>query len=59
MSMMKPRVGMTARTGQKCPKSGVWKLQGTPETVTMSVSKGNRMPTHENRSVTWRLIIMF
>lgn len=57
--MMKPRLGMTARTGEKCPKSGVWKVTGTLETITLSVSRGNRMPTHENRSVKWRLIIMF
>ncbi len=57
--MMKPRLGMTARTGEKCPKSGVWKLLGTMETVTLSVSRGNKMPTHGNRSVNWKLIIMF
>lgn len=56
---MKPRLGMTARTGEKCPKSGVWKVMGTPETVTVSVSRGNRMPTHANRSANWKLIIMF
>lgn len=57
--MMKPRLGMTARTGEKCPKSGVWKVMGKFETVTMSVSRGNKMPTHENRSVNWKLVIMF
>lgn len=56
---MKPRLGMTARTGEKCPKSGVWKAMGTPETVTLSVSRGNRMPQHANKSVSWKLIIMF
>lgn len=57
--MMKPHIGMTARTGEKCPKSGVWKVTGTPETITTSVSRGNRMPMNANKSVTWRLIIMF
>lgn len=57
--MMKPRLGMTARTGEKCPKSGVWKLLGTLETVTLSVSRGNKMPMHGSRSVNWKLIIMF
>ncbi len=56
---MKPRIGMTARTGEKCPKSGVWKVVGTFETVTQSVSRGNKMPPHEGRHVNWRLIIMF
>lgn len=57
--MMKPRLGMTARTGSKCPKSGVWKVVGTLDSVTMSVSRGNKMPLHANKSVTWKLIIMF
>lgn len=57
--MMKPRLGMTARTGDKCPKSGVWKAMGTSETVTLSISRGNKMPAHENKSTNWRLIIMF
>ncbi|SHF14453.1 hypothetical protein [Dysgonomonas macrotermitis] len=57
--MMKPRLGMTARTGDKCPKSGVWKVVGIPDTVTTSVSRGNKMPQNANKSVTWKLIIMF
>lgn len=56
---MKPRLGMTARTGEKCPKSGVWKVMGTPETITLSVSRGNRMPANGNKNVSWKLIIMF
>lgn len=57
--MMKPRLGMTARTGEKCPKSGVWKAMGTHETVTQSISRGNRMPALVNKNVSWKLIIMF
>ncbi|MFV0418166.1 MAG: hypothetical protein ACK5KT_05505 [Dysgonomonas sp.] len=57
--MMKPRLGMTARTGEKCPKSGVWKAMGTPESVTLSVSRGDKMPAHGNKSINWKLIIMF
>lgn len=56
---MKPRLGMTARTGEKCPKSGVWRAMGVPETVTQSVSRGNRMPANGNKNVSWKLIIMF
>ena len=57
--MLKPRIGMTARTGEKCPNSGVWKVVWTPETISTSVSRGNKMPLNEKKSVTWRLIIMF
>lgn len=59
IQMMKPRLGMTARTGEKCPKSGVWKVLGTAETITQSISRGNRMPQSSNRGVTWKLIVMF
>lgn len=59
MKMMKPRLGMTARSGEKCHKSGVWKVMGVRETVTTSVSRGNKMPEHQNKRVTWKLIIMF
>jgi hypothetical protein len=57
--MMKPKIGMTARTGEKCPKSGVWKVVGVLDTVTQSVSRGNKMPQYANKNVNWRLIIMF
>lgn len=57
--MIKPHLGMTARTGEKCPKSGVWKAVVVGETATMSVSRGNKMPFYGGRNVTWRLIIMF
>ena len=57
--MMKPRLGMTARTGDKCPKSGVWKVIGILDTVTTSVSRGNKMPQNGNKNVTWKLIVMF
>lgn len=56
---MKPRLGMTARSGEKCPKSGVWKVGNQFDSTTMSVSRGNKMPLHENKSVVWKLIIMF
>lgn len=57
--MLKPKVGMTSRTGQKCPKSGVWRVVGVFDTATMSVSKGNKMPPHDKRPVTWRLVFAF
>lgn len=53
---MKPHIGMNVRTGDKCPKSGVWKVLGTFETVTTAISRGNKMPQHANKSVTWRLV---
>ena len=48
-------IGTTARTGEKCPESGVWKVIGTP-TTTAPIAKGNTMPPYANKAVTWKLI---
>lgn len=48
-------VGITAKTGERCPESGVWEVQGTPST-TAPIAKGNVMPPYANKAVTWKLI---
>lgn len=48
-------VGRTARTGETCPESGVWKAKSTPST-TAPIAKGNRMPPYGGKAVTWLLI---
>jgi len=48
-------IGTTARTGEICPESGVWKVVGNP-TTTAPIAKGNRMPPYKDRAVTWQLI---
>jgi hypothetical protein len=45
----------TARTGQKCPVSGVWKVDHPTETTTAPIAKGNVMPPYKNKAVTWVL----
>ena len=52
--MRKP-IGTTARTGQSCPESGVWKVVGTP-TTTAPIAVGNRMPPYMGNAVTWKLV---
>lgn len=47
-------LGTTARTGEKCPESGIWAVVGTPST-TAPIAAGNRMPPYRGRAVTWRL----
>ncbi len=47
-------LGTTARTGEKCPESGVWEVVGTPST-TAPIAKGNTMPPYNGKAVTWRL----
>lgn len=47
-------LGTTARTGEKCPESGVWSVVGYPST-TAPIAKGNTMPPYGGRSVIWRL----
>ena len=53
--MSKHPIGTTAKTGEKCPESGVWKVQGTPST-TAPIAAGNTMPPYDGRAVTWQLI---
>ncbi len=48
-------IGTTARTGEICPESGVWKVVGNP-TTTAPIAKGNRMPPYRDKAVTWQLI---
>lgn len=48
-------VGITAKTGEKCPESGVWKVLGTPST-TAPIAKGNKMPPYKDKAVIWKLI---
>jgi hypothetical protein len=48
-------IGTKARTGEICPESGVWKVEGSPST-TAPIAKGNRMPPHDGKAVTWVLI---
>lgn len=48
-------IGMTARTGERCPESGVWKVVGTP-TTTAPIAKNNVMPPYGGKAVTWTLI---
>ncbi len=49
--MSKAPIGTTAKTGEKCPESGVWKSQDTPST-TAPIAKGNTMPPHNGKAVT-------
>jgi hypothetical protein len=51
--MSKP-LGTTARTGESCPESGVWKPQNG--STTAPIAKGNTMPPYNNQATTWVLI---
>lgn len=50
-------VGRTARTGEKCPESGVWKVVGEPST-TAPIAINNVMPPYGDKAVTWQLIML-
>lgn len=52
--MSKHPIGTTARTGESCPESGVWKSLDSPST-TAPIAKGNVMPPHNQKAVTWQL----
>jgi hypothetical protein len=47
-------LGTKARTGEICPESGVWRVEGTPST-TAPISKGDRVPPYRGKAVVWVL----
>ncbi|WP_202110913.1 hypothetical protein [Flavobacterium hydrocarbonoxydans] len=53
--MSKKPIGTTAKTGETCPESGIWKVVGTPST-TAPIAQGNKIPPYDNKAVTWMLI---
>lgn len=53
MSASRFPIGGTARTGEKCPESGVWK-PGNGDT-TAPIAKHNTMPPYGGQATTWTL----
>jgi hypothetical protein len=47
-------IGTTARTGERCPESGVWKVTSLPST-TAPIAKHNVMPPYDGKAVVWQL----
>ena len=52
---MKKPLGTKQLTGEICSESGKWKSNDTPST-TAPIAKGNRMPPHNGKAVSWTLI---
>lgn len=48
-------IGTLARTGQRCPESGVWQAQLTPY-ETAPIAEHNVMPPYRGVAVNWKLI---
>ena len=53
--MSKAPIGTTAKTGESCPESGIWKVVGSAST-TAPLAKGNKMPPYDGKAATWILI---
>ncbi len=53
--MSKPPIGTKTKTGEKCPESGVWKVDDLYEYTTAPIAKGNIMPPYKGKAVTWVL----
>lgn len=49
---------MSGSTGQSCPKSGVWRSQGSCHQVEIALSVNETFPPcrHCKRAVTWVLV---
>ncbi|WP_454683700.1 hypothetical protein [Ancylobacter moscoviensis] len=54
-SVRKP-IGTTGKTGEKCPESGIWKVDDRWETTTAPISKGDTFPPYKGKAVIWILI---
>lgn len=52
---MKTNIGTTAKTGEKCPETGDWRVLEEPFTI-IKMNKENLMPPLKGRSVQWELI---
>jgi hypothetical protein len=48
-----PKEKVIAKTGEVCPRSGIWRVHG--RSVTAPIAKGNRMPPYDGRVTTWEL----
>jgi hypothetical protein len=53
--MARKPLGTLAKTGEKCPETGVWEVVGTPST-TAAIAINNIMPPYKDKAVTWKLI---
>lgn len=47
-------IGMTAKTGQRCPETGHWEVANSPSAV-IFMTKHNTMPPYKRTGVIWRL----
>lgn len=49
-------LGTKSRTGETCPESGVWRVEGeTSPTASAPIARGNRMPPYRGSAVIWVL----
>ena len=52
---MKKNSVLTARTGERCPMSGVWRVADIP-TTTAPIAINNVMPPYKGKAVVWMLM---
>jgi hypothetical protein len=52
--LQKKPLGTTARTGERCPESGLWKPGNN--STTAPIAKHNVMPPYNGQAVTWTLV---
>jgi hypothetical protein len=52
--MAKKPIGTKTSTGQKCPESGVWRVETGTDTIPLA--ENNIVPPHRGKAATWVLI---
>lgn len=50
-----PPPGATAKTGQSCPQSGLWRVAGQPAFLTV-MAKGHVVPPCRGKTVVWQFL---
>jgi len=53
-SLRKP-LGTIARSGEKCPETGIWKTSTRP-TTSIPFNEGVKMPSYEGKPMIWKLV---
>ncbi|HEX3009010.1 MAG TPA: hypothetical protein VHO90_15510 [Bacteroidales bacterium] len=52
---MKIQVGTLAKSGERCPETGLWEVQDC-QAITFVMNKGNILPPYKGNEVYWKFI---
>lgn len=50
---MKTQLGTLAKTGERCPETGIWEVQDC-QSLTFIINKGSIIPPYKGNEVYWQ-----